>query len=117
MTQLESARQGRITPEMKRVAEKERLAPELIREEIAAGRLIIPANVNHLAHRLDPIGIGIAAALMHFFMLARGDTQLSAASIGPVFVVIGMITFLSLFFFVRLPKDAGDEMNGRKAIA
>ena len=54
---------------------------------------------------------------MHFFMLARGDTHLSAGSIAPVFVVIGLITFLSLFFFVRLPKDAGDEMNGRKAIA
>ncbi|MES3027244.1 MAG: MFS transporter [Pseudomonadota bacterium] len=66
---------------------------------------------------VQSIGIGIAAALMHFFMLARGDTHLSAGSIAPVFVVIGLITFLSLFFFVRLPKDAGDEMNGRKAIA
>jgi phosphomethylpyrimidine synthase len=47
---------------MKRVAEKEHVTPELIRDELAAGRLIIPANVNHLAHRLDPIGIGIAVS-------------------------------------------------------
>ena len=59
MTQLESARKGVVTPEMKRVAEKEKLSPEFIRDEIAAGRLIIPANINHLKHRLDPIGIGI----------------------------------------------------------
>jgi len=59
MTQLESARKGIITPEMKRVAEKEKLSPEFIRDEISAGRLIIPANIRHLKHRLDPIGIGI----------------------------------------------------------
>jgi phosphomethylpyrimidine synthase len=60
MTQLEAARSGRITPEIKRVAEKENCTPEFIRQEIAAGRLIIPANINHLKHRLDPTGIGIA---------------------------------------------------------
>src|SRR6186713_2773188 len=59
MTQLEAARAGQITPEMKRVAEKEHVAPEFIRDEITAGRLIIPANINHLKYRLDPMGIGI----------------------------------------------------------
>ena len=59
MTQLEAARKGQMTPEMKRVAEKENVTPEFIREELQAGRLIIPANINHLKHRLDPIGIGI----------------------------------------------------------
>jgi phosphomethylpyrimidine synthase len=61
MTQLEAARKGEITPEMRRVAEKEGCLPEFIREEVAAGRMIIPANTNHLKYRLDPIGIGIAA--------------------------------------------------------
>jgi phosphomethylpyrimidine synthase len=59
MTQLEAARKGQVTAEMRRVAEKEKVTPEFIREEIAAGRLIIPANVNHLGYRLDPLGIGI----------------------------------------------------------
>jgi len=62
MTQLEAARKGQITPEMKRVAEKEKVTPAFIQDEIAAGRLIIPANVNHLKHRLDPTGIGIGVA-------------------------------------------------------
>src|SRR6059036_4014455 len=60
-TQLVSARQGPITSQMRRVAEREGLPPELIRDEIARGRLIIPANVHHLAKRLDPMAIGAVA--------------------------------------------------------
>ena len=62
---------------------------------------------------VQSIGIGLAATLMHVFMVARGETQLTAAAVSPAFVVIGAITFISLFFFVPLPKNAGDEMNGR----
>ena len=48
--------------EMRRVAEREPyLTPEQIRDEIAAGRLIIPANVHHLEHNLDPMCIGRAS--------------------------------------------------------
>jgi len=49
MTQLEAARQGVITPVMRRVAERENVTAELIRDEVARGRLVIPANVRHLA--------------------------------------------------------------------
>jgi len=49
MTQLESARRGVVTPEMQRVAQRENVAPELIRDHVAAGRVVIPANVRHLA--------------------------------------------------------------------
>ncbi len=61
ITQLVSARQGTITSQMRRVAERDGLPPELIRDEIARGRLIIPANVHHLAKRLDPMAIGAVA--------------------------------------------------------
>src|SRR5947199_9280722 len=61
ITQLVSARQGTITSQMRRVAEREGLPPELIRDETARGRLIIPANVHHLAKRLDPMAIGAVA--------------------------------------------------------
>ncbi|HET9073303.1 MAG TPA: phosphomethylpyrimidine synthase ThiC [Solirubrobacteraceae bacterium] len=56
MTQLLSAREGVITSAIARVAEREQLEPELIRSEVAAGRLVIPANPAHTA--LDPMGIG-----------------------------------------------------------
>jgi phosphomethylpyrimidine synthase len=59
VTQLHLARQGLVTEEMARVAERERLAPELIRDEVARGRMVIPANLQH--PELDPIGIGVAA--------------------------------------------------------
>ncbi|MCD6304068.1 MAG: phosphomethylpyrimidine synthase ThiC [Planctomycetes bacterium] len=64
MTQYEEALAGRITPQMRRVAEREGIDAETIRAELAAGRLVIPANRRHLAGvregaaRLDPIGIG-----------------------------------------------------------
>ena len=62
ITQLESARLGIVTPEMSKVAERERhLTGEQIRDEIAAGRMILPANRNHLGHRLEPMVIGRAS--------------------------------------------------------
>ena len=61
MTQLEAAKAGTITPEINFVAEREQLSPELIRDEVAAGRMVIPANRMHLTKRLEPMGIGIAA--------------------------------------------------------
>src|SRR5256714_5356301 len=61
VTQQHLARQGTTTPQMQRVAEREELPVELVRDEVARGRLIIPANVNHLAGRLDPMAIGQVA--------------------------------------------------------
>jgi phosphomethylpyrimidine synthase len=62
VTQLEHARLGIITPEMRRVAEREKhLTPEQVRDEVAAGRMIIPANRIHLAYGLDPMAIGRAS--------------------------------------------------------
>ena len=62
VTQLESARLGVVTPQMARVAEREpHLTAEQVRDEVAAGRMVIPANVRHLGHRLDPMAIGRAS--------------------------------------------------------
>jgi phosphomethylpyrimidine synthase len=59
-TQLELARKGEITPAMEFVARREEVEPELVRSEVARGRLVIPANVHHLAGSLEPMGIGVA---------------------------------------------------------
>jgi phosphomethylpyrimidine synthase len=62
VTQLEHARMGRITPEMERVAEREpHLSAAQVRDEVAAGRMVIPANRVHLGYQLDPMCIGRAA--------------------------------------------------------
>ena len=62
VTQLEHARVGNITREMARVAEREpHLNAEQVRDEVAAGRMVIPANRIHLAGSLDPMAIGRAS--------------------------------------------------------
>jgi phosphomethylpyrimidine synthase len=58
-TQMYLARGGEVSPEMERVAEREELPSELVRDEVARGRMIIPANVHHRA--LDPMAIGLKA--------------------------------------------------------
>src|SRR3954453_6003709 len=58
-TQMHYARKGIITGEMEYVARRENLSPELVRSEIARGRLIIPANIHHKS--LEPMSIGIAS--------------------------------------------------------
>src|ERR1700686_4530170 len=60
MTQIEAARKGTITDEMHYVAEREDLDPELIRDEVARGRMVVPANMVHLTKRLEPMGVGVA---------------------------------------------------------
>lgn len=57
-TQMDAARQGIVTPEMEIVAAKENMGVEKLRELIAKGQVIIPANRNHQA--LSPNGIGSA---------------------------------------------------------
>ncbi|HVF85080.1 MAG TPA: phosphomethylpyrimidine synthase ThiC, partial [Abditibacteriaceae bacterium] len=58
-SQMHLARKGEITEEMKYVAAREELSPEFIRDEIARGRMIIPANINHKC--LEPMAIGIGS--------------------------------------------------------
>jgi phosphomethylpyrimidine synthase len=63
VTQMQYARAGHVTPAMERVSERETVPAETIRDEVAAGRLVIPANVRHLAGRLDPMAIGAVASV------------------------------------------------------
>src|SRR6202171_5677341 len=59
VTQMHFAREGVLAGEMQHVARRENLPGELIRSEVARGRMIIPANVNH--PELEPMCIGIAS--------------------------------------------------------
>jgi len=58
-TQMHYARRGIVTEEMEYVAKRERIAPELVRDEVARGRMIIPANIHHT--NLEPMAIGVAS--------------------------------------------------------
>ena len=62
-TQMYYARQGEITDAMEFVAEREHLPADLVRDEIARGRLTLPANIHHLAGKLKPMAIGKVASV------------------------------------------------------
>ncbi len=59
-TQMYYARQGVVTQEMEYIARREHVTPELIRSEVARGRMIIPANIHHT--NLEPMCIGVASS-------------------------------------------------------
>ena len=59
MTQLQAARRGRITDEMRRVAEDEGITPEVLRDRVAAGHVVIPANRRRAVARLCGVGRGL----------------------------------------------------------
>src|SRR5450432_2735175 len=58
-TQMHYGGQGLVTEEMHYVARRENLTPEIIRSEVARGRMIIPANIHHT--NLEPMCIGVAS--------------------------------------------------------
>lgn len=62
---------------------------------------------------VQSIGIGLSASLLHTLMVLQGETRLTVEVVAPAFVIAGLVTMISMFWFARLPPDAGDEMNGR----
>jgi EmrB/QacA subfamily drug resistance transporter len=62
---------------------------------------------------LQSFGIGLAAMLMHTLARTVGDGRITVASVAPAFFILGAVSMVSLLFFLRLPRDAGDDMNGR----
>jgi len=73
VSQLAYARRGEITPEMAYIATRESLTPEFVRDEVARGRAIIPANINH--PELEPMIIG-----RHFLVKINANIGNSAVS-------------------------------------
>lgn len=73
-------------------------------------------TVSAMAQQLvQSIGVGLAAALVRTFMAMGGATEISREVIAPTFVVMGAVSLISLFWFVKLPGDAGAQTSGRKA--
>ena len=64
---------------------------------------------------MQSVSIGVSATLLHYLMKWRGESHLTWQAVSPAFSVIAAATLLSMFWFVRLPANAGDEMNRRGA--
>lgn len=62
-TQIEAAKKGILTDQMKRVAEKEHMDPQLLMERVAQGKIAIPANVNHKSLLAEGVGLGLSTKI------------------------------------------------------
>lgn len=62
-TQMEAAKKGILTDQMKRVAEKEHMDPQLLMERVAQGKIAIPANVNHKSLLAEGVGLGLSTKI------------------------------------------------------
>ncbi len=62
-TQMEAAKKGILTDQMKRVAEKEHMDPQLLMERVAQGKISIPANVNHKSLLAEGVGLGLSTKI------------------------------------------------------
>jgi MFS family permease len=59
------------------------------------------------------LGVGLGALLLHLTMEARGGETLIASDFAPAFLCVGLLALVSIFLYLPLPADAGDEVSGR----
>jgi MFS family permease len=62
---------------------------------------------------VQSVGIGLSASLLGLLMSLNHATRMTPEVVAPAFIILGLITMVSMLWFARLPADAGDEMNGR----
>lgn len=62
------------------------------------------------------LGVTVGAALLQLSLALRGGTDLTAGDFLPAFLVVALLSVLSVISFARLPRDAGEEMAGRKRV-
>jgi EmrB/QacA subfamily drug resistance transporter len=61
---------------------------------------------------VQSVGIGLSAVLLHALQLSRHEAQLTWQAVTPAFAVMAAVSAISLFWFLRLPPNAGHEING-----
>ena len=60
------------------------------------------------------LGVSVAAGALEWTRALRGDTHLVAADFTAAFLLVAGISLLSVFSFLRLPADAGQEVSGHR---
>jgi MFS family permease len=63
------------------------------------------------------LAITVGAAILQLTLNLRGGRDLTIADFGPAFIIVGIISVLPVFSFLRLARDAGEEVAGRKRVA
>ncbi len=81
--------------------------------DIAQERMSRASTLSSMGQQLaQSIGVGLAAVLLHVSLEAHHTTEITVGVVSPVFAVMAAITLIGLFWYVRLPDDAGAEMSG-----
>jgi len=84
--------------------------------DVSSAQMSRASTLTSMAVQLvQTIGVTFATILLHANARLRGDGALTWQAVGPVFVVMGLVTMLSLFWYVRMPKDAGASLSGRSS--
>ena len=108
MTQIEQARAGVVTPEMEFVAKREALEPETIRDEVARGRMVIPANKVHLKGRLTLGETNRYFSAQQPWALAKSGTPEDLAREATVlYVTLEVLRIVSILVQPVIPGSAG----------
>lgn len=82
--------------------------------DIEAAQMSRASTTSAMVQQLvQSVGIGLSATLLHGLMALQGRNRLTVDVVAPAFVIAGLFTMLSMIWFLRLPADAGDDMNGR----
>ncbi|MDB5494830.1 MAG: transporter [Phenylobacterium sp.] len=83
--------------------------------DIGQDRMSRASTTSSMVQQLvQSVGIGLAATLVQLISRWKGETRLAWDAVTPTFAVIGAVTFISIFWYVRLPADAGSELHGRR---
>jgi EmrB/QacA subfamily drug resistance transporter len=61
------------------------------------------------------IGVALAAFVLYMMQRSTHSPRITAADITPAFIVVGVLSLIALFFFVRLPRNAAEEVSGHRA--
>jgi len=86
----------------------------MVYAEIEQPQMSRASTISSMGQQLtQSVGVGLAALMLHWVMRFQGDTRLDAGTVPPVFFAVGLLSFISLAYFLRLHPTAGDDMNGR----
>ena len=81
--------------------------------DVDHGRMSRASTLSTMAQQLSQsMGIGMAATFLHVSMVAQHAQRLTADIIGPAYIAVGLVSLVSVLFFLPLPADAGEGLHG-----